>query len=187
MGGNVVGIYAGLRSERVRRAITLEGLGMARVKPESAHRRLVQWLDAQREAPRFKPYASFAELAARLREKNPRLTPERADFLARHWGRENADGTVALRSDPRHKLVNPYLFRIEEALAIWRRATAPVLLVNGRDSHIPGWLKDTPEQLAQRKAAFRSLREVELEDCGHMMHHDQPDRLARLVEDFLRE
>ena len=49
------------------------------------------------------------------------------------------------------------------------------------------WLKDDPEEIAERKAAFRDLREVELEDCGHMMHHDQPARLARLIEDFLEE
>ena len=69
---------------------------------------------------------------------------KRRDFLARHWGREDRGGAVELRSDPRHKAANPYLYRIEEALACWRRITAPVLLVNGKDSHIPAWLKDIP-------------------------------------------
>ncbi|MDB5901297.1 MAG: alpha/beta hydrolase, partial [Betaproteobacteria bacterium] len=94
-------------------------------------------------------------------------------------------GGVELRSDPRHKAANPYLYRIDETLACWRRITAPVLLVNGKDSHIPAWLKDHPAELAERKAAFRDLREAELEDCGHMMHHDQPQRLAELIESFL--
>ncbi|MGZ9014339.1 MAG: alpha/beta fold hydrolase [Burkholderiales bacterium] len=187
MGGNIVVTYAGLRPERVRRAVTLEGLGLARTQAEAAPKRLVQWLDAQRDPPQFRPYASFEALAQRLKSQNPRLTDEKAAFLARHWGREDDSGGVELRSDPRHKAANPYLFRIEEALAIWRRATAPVLLVNGRDSHIPGWLRDNAEQLRERKGAFRSLREIELEDCGHMMHHDQPARLAGLVEGFLAE
>lgn len=185
MGGNIAGTYAGLRPERVARLVTLEGLGMGRTRPDSAPRRLTQWLDAQREPPRFKGYASFEEVAERLKRNNPRLTDAQAQFLAPHWARETEDGSIALRSDPRHKSPNPYLFRVDEALAIWRKATAPVLLVNGRDSHIPGWLKDDPQQLAERKAAFRSLREVELEDCGHMMHYDQPARLAALIEDFL--
>jgi pimeloyl-ACP methyl ester carboxylesterase len=185
MGGNIVVMYAGLRPERVRRVITLEGLGLARTSPDSAPRRLVQWMDAQNEPPRFKPYASFGELAQRLMAKNPRLTEDRAAFLAQHWGRETSDGRVELRSDPRHKVANPYPFRIEEWLAVWRRVTAPVLLVNGRDSHIPGWLRDTPEQVAERKAAFRDLREIDIEDCGHMMHHDQPGRLAEVIERFL--
>jgi pimeloyl-ACP methyl ester carboxylesterase len=187
MGGNIVVTYAGLRPERVRRVISLEGLGLGRTNAESAPKRLVQWLDAQRDPPRFRPYASFAELAQRLQRNNPRLTRERAQFLAREWGHETDAGTVELRSDPRHKVANPYPFRIEESLAIWRRTTAPLLLVNGRDSHIPGWLRDTPEQLAERKGAFRDFREVEIEDCGHMMHHDQPERLAAVIEAFLSE
>jgi len=185
MGGNIAGVYAGLRPHRVRKLVTLEGLGMARTRPESAPKRLGAWLDAQAKPPRFAPYASFAELTARLKRNNPRLNDEHAQFLARHWGQETAIGTVELRSDPRHKAANPYLFRMEETLACWRAITAPVLLVTGRDSHIPGWLKDTPEELAARKGAFRELHEAELEECGHMMHHDQPTRLARLIEDFL--
>jgi pimeloyl-ACP methyl ester carboxylesterase len=185
MGGNIAATYAGLRPERVAKLVTLEGIGMARMISETAPKRLCDWLDAQIEPPRFAPYESFDALAARLKRNNPRLGDERAQFLARHWGRETEAGNVELRSDPRHKAVNPYLFRIDEALACWRRITAPTLLVSGKDSHIPRWLKDRPEELAERKAAFRDLKEAELEDCGHMMHHDQPARLAQLIEAFL--
>lgn len=185
LGGNIAGVYAGVRPDRLARVVSLEGLGMARTTPESAPKRVAQWLDAQRDPPRFNTYASFDEVAARLKRTNLRLPDDRAQFLARHWARETQSGTFELRSDPRHKMVNPYVFRIEEALACWRRVTAPVLLVSGRDSHIPGWMKDTPEQLAERKAAFPNLREAELENCGHMMHHDQPERLAALLEEFL--
>jgi pimeloyl-ACP methyl ester carboxylesterase len=185
MGGNIAGTYAGLRPERIAKLVTLEGLGMARTGAEAAPKRLTDWLNAQREPPRFSTYASFAELAARLKRNNPRLNDDKADFLARHWGRQNESGGVELRSDPRHKAANPYLYRIDETLACWRRITAPVLLVNGKDSHIPAWLKDHPAELAERKAAFRDLSEAEIEDCGHMMHHDQPARLARRIESFL--
>jgi pimeloyl-ACP methyl ester carboxylesterase len=185
MGGNIVVTYAGVRPERVRRVITLEGLGLARTSADSAPRRLVQWMDAQGDPPQFRPYPSFVELAERLKRNNARLTQQKAEFLARHWGRQTDAGTVELRSDPRHKIANPYPFRIEEALAIWRRTTAPVLLVNGRDSHIPGWLRDTPEQVAARKAAFRDFREIDIDDCGHMMHHDQPEKVAEVIEGFL--
>ena len=185
MGGNIAGMYAGLRPARVAKLVTLEGMGMRRTDPSAAPERITEWMDAQIEPPRFFPYASFAELAARLKRNNPRLPDDKADFLARHWGRETPEGKVELLSDPRHKAANPYLYRIEEALACWRRITAPTLFVEGRDSHIRAWLKDHPEQYAERKAAFRDLQEVELEDCGHMMHHDQPGKLARLIEDFL--
>ena len=186
MGGNIAATYAGLRPERIARMATLEGMGLRRSGPESAPDRLVKWLDALVKPPRFAPYASYAELAARLKRNNVRLGDDQAAFLAQHWGMETAAG-VELRSDPRHKAPNPYPYRVDEMLACWRRVTAPVLLVNGRDSHIAGRIKDDPEDYAERKAAFRDLREVWLDDCGHMMHHDQPRQLARLIESFLAE
>jgi pimeloyl-ACP methyl ester carboxylesterase len=187
MGGNIATTYAGLRPERVAMLVTLEGIGMPRIDAAKAPERILKWMDAQRDPPRFRPYASFAEVAERLKRNNPRLADEKARFLARHWAREEASGVVHMLSDPRHKAANPYLFRIEESLACWRRITAPTLLVTGKRSHIVAWLKDVPEELAERKAAFRELTEIELEDCGHMMHHDQPARLGRLIEKFLTE
>jgi pimeloyl-ACP methyl ester carboxylesterase len=186
MGGNVACTYAGMRPQRVARLVTLEGLGMARMNHEQSPGRHAQWLDQLREPPRFKPYKSFAEVAARLKRNNPRLDGVKAEYLARQWARELPSGEVMLASDPRHKIVNPYLFRIDEILACWRRITAPVLLVTGKDSHSSGWLRDTPQQLAERKSAFHNLREVSMENCGHMIHHDQPQRLAEHIEEFLQ-
>jgi pimeloyl-ACP methyl ester carboxylesterase len=41
------------------------------------------------------------------------------------------------------------------------------------------------QELAERRAAFKDLRQVTVADAGHMLHHDQPGRVARLIEDFL--
>ena len=185
MGGVIASVYAGIRPGRVARLASLEGLGLARHAPDQAPLRYAQWLDDLKDPPEFKPYRSFDEVAARLRKNNPRLSDERAAFLAQHWAKRLDSGELVLASDPRHKIVNPYLFRVDEAIACWRRITAPVLLVSGKLSEIPARMKDTPAQLAERKGAFRDRREAELEDCGHMMHHDQPQRLARLIEPFL--
>jgi len=185
MGGVVSGIFGGIRPGRVARLALLEGLGLARRPALEAPLRYAQWLDELEDPPRFRPYDSYDEVAARLKRDNPRLSAEKAAFLARHWAKSLDSGEVVLASDPRHKLVNPYLFRIDEAIACWQRVTAPVLLVSGRQSEIPRRMKDTPEQLAERRNAFRNRREVELDDCGHMMHHDQPERLAAVIEEFL--
>ena len=185
MGGVIASVYAGIRPDRVARLVSMEGLGLARHTPDQAPVRYAQWLDQLKGSPAFKPYRSFDDVAARLRKTNPRLPEEHAAFLARHWAKQLPGGEIVLHSDPRHKTFNPYLFRIDEAIACWRRVTAPVLLVSGRQSEIPARMKDTPEQLAERKGAFRDCREVLLEDCGHMMHHDQPQQLAQLIEDFL--
>jgi pimeloyl-ACP methyl ester carboxylesterase len=187
MGGVVASMYSGIRPDRVARLVSMEGLGLARHAPGQAPVRYAQWLDQLHEPSSFRPYRSLDEVAARLRKTNPRLTEQRAAFLALHWAKRRDNGEFVLLSDPVHKTVNPYLFRIDEAIACWRRVTAPVLLVSGKLSEIPGRMKDTPEQLAERKGAFRDRREIELDDAGHMMHHDQPERLAPLIEQFLLE
>ena len=49
------------------------------------------------------------------------------------------------------------------------------------------WFKTGEEDLAERRAAYRNLTEVRLTDCGHMLHHEQPERLAEVLEGFLAE
>lgn len=186
MGGNVAAMYAGVRPERVARLVNLEGFGLAPTDPKQAPKRYARWLDELAGAPpSFRDYESFDALAARLRETNPRLGAERAAFLARHWGRARADGRVELASDPAHKLVNPVLYRIEEAEACWGNVVAPVLWVAGAETRIPEALKIEPHSLAARKACFGNLTERIIPDAGHMLHHDQPERLAEVVEAFL--
>ena len=35
-----------------------------------------------------------------------------------------------------------------------------------------------------RIACFSDIREVVLQECGHNLHHDQPQQVARLIEEF---
>jgi pimeloyl-ACP methyl ester carboxylesterase len=184
LGGNVAALYAGVRPARVARFANLEGFGMAPTRPEQAPRRYARWLEELGDPPAFRPYDDFAALAARLRSGNKRLSPEKAQFLARHWGKE-LDGKVVLRSDPAHKIVNPVLYRYEEMRACWREVTAPVLWMEAAESETLQRMKLTAGDLAERRAAFRDLRHVTVAHAGHMLHHDQPEAVARLLEEFL--
>jgi pimeloyl-ACP methyl ester carboxylesterase len=183
LGGNVGALYAGVRPSRVARFVNLEGFGMAPTRPEQAPGRYARWLEELRDPPGFRPYEDFSELAARLRDGNSRLAPDRAEFLARHWGKEAEGKGVVLRSDPRHKIVNPVLYRYEEARACWGEVTAPVLWVEGAESQARKRLKLA--DLQERRAAFRNLRHVTVPHAGHMLHHDQPGAVARLLDEFL--
>ena len=87
MGGNVATLYAGVRPERVRALVNLEGLGLAGDAPDKTPARLAQWLDEMRAPPLLQDYASLDEVAARLRKNNPRLSDERARYLAANWSR----------------------------------------------------------------------------------------------------
>jgi pimeloyl-ACP methyl ester carboxylesterase len=185
MGGNVAAMYAGIRPQRVARLVNLEGFGLAGTDPEQAPKRYARWLEEVAGTPSFRDYDSYEALAQRLRANNPRLVPERALFLAHHWGRDKADGRVELASDPAHKRVNPVLYRLEEAEACWRNVAAPVLWVSGAETKALEVLKLAPQALAERKACFSRLVEKVIPQAGHMVHHDQPERLAEVVEEFL--
>jgi pimeloyl-ACP methyl ester carboxylesterase len=185
LGGNVAAMYAGIRPHRLAKLVNLEGFGMAPTRPEQAPARYARWLNELHERPMLRSYKDFAELATRLQKNNARLSRERAQFLARHWGREAGEGGVVLRSDPAHKIVNPVLYRYEEVRACWREVSAPVLWVDASESDTLKRLGLSEPQHAERRSSFPKLEYVTVRDAGHMLHHDQPEAVARLIEAFL--
>ena len=78
MGGNVALLYAGIRSERVRAVINLEGFGLRETYAAQAPGRFAQWLDELRSGATLRDHADAGEVAARLVRNNRRLRPERA-------------------------------------------------------------------------------------------------------------
>jgi pimeloyl-ACP methyl ester carboxylesterase len=184
LGGNVAMLYAGIRPARVARLVNLEGVGLPATRAEQAPRRYARWLDELRDPPGLKSYASFAALADRLQQGNRRLSRERAEFLARHWGRETEAGSVVLRGDAGHKIVNPVLYRYEEVRACWQQISAPVLWIDAAESDTLGRLGIDAAQYAERRSAIKDLTYRVVEQSGHMLHHDQPEAVARLVETF---
>jgi pimeloyl-ACP methyl ester carboxylesterase len=194
LGGNVVMHYAGARPQRVQALVSLDGFGIPFEAAELAPQKLARWLDALREPAGFRPYAGLAGVADRLQKTNPRLPRDKAEFLARHWASELPDGRAELTSDPRHKLPFPTTYRMEELYAAWRAITAPVLWVAGAQSDIPRWLDAHPEGetpgdglagVRARMAHVPGAQLAVIDDAGHMLHHDQPQAVARLIEPFL--
>jgi pimeloyl-ACP methyl ester carboxylesterase len=192
LGGNLVSLYAGVRPERVERLVNLEGTGLPPHPPEMAPKRMADWLAVLRQKdegklPWFRKYANHGEFAARLQKDNPRLTDERADFMARHLGEVKDDGMIGLAADVHHRWDSPTLYRVEEYMAIWRNIAAPVLMITGAHSFLFSRFfgKDAPEY-RRRVECFRDIKEVMLENSGHNMHHDEPETVARLIEEFMQ-
>jgi pimeloyl-ACP methyl ester carboxylesterase len=184
MGGNVASLYAGARPERVRCIANLEGFGMPRTQPAQGPGRVRQWLDELRNFPAPRDYDSFETLGSAIRRRHPRIAPERADFIARQWAQQDPAGRVQLLGDPRHRRVNPVLYRREDSEALWREITAPMLLILGEESELLARLgtDGTPRAL---KAAMPTAEIVTVAGAGHMLQFEQPERVAALVEDFL--
>ena len=191
MGGNVVMMYAGARPARIRRLVNLEGFGMPATQPAQAPGRLAQWMDEIRAFERgekdLKPYDSADGVAKRLMKTNPRLSPDKALWLARHWAERDAQGRWHILGDAAHKIVNPLLYRVDEALALYAAITAPVLSVHAADDSLGQWYKQrySLQDYLQRLAHVRDCRTAVVQDAGHMLHHDQPQAVAALIEDFV--
>lgn len=184
MGGNVASLYAGLRPERVRAVVNLEGFGLPRTSPDQAPGRLRAWLDQTRSAAASKDYGSIAELAALVRKRYPRCSEAQAAFVAGAWGRLTGDGRVHLKADPRHRWVNPVLYRREEAQACWRAVKAPVLMLVGNESEYLGGLGDDGTDAALR-AMIPGMELIRVPGAGHMLHIEKAEAVAPLVEQFL--
>jgi len=188
LGGNVALLYAGLRPGRVRNVVSLDGFGIPAEGPDAAPAKFTAWLDALEKPPVLTPYRSLAAVADRLQKNNRRLARDKAEYLASHWGEALPDGSARLRADPRHKLPFPNVYRLEEVFAIWQRITAPALWVVADDSDIPRWLAgggDPAAEIQRRMAHVPGARLVTIKDAGHMLHHDQPEAVARALETFL--
>jgi pimeloyl-ACP methyl ester carboxylesterase len=190
MGGNVVGIYAGVRPQRVRRLINLEGFGMPATSPEKAPRHYARWLDELREPAVVRTYPNVAAVAARLQKTNPRLSDARAAFLAPHWSAPNDAGEWEILGDPAHMKPSPILYRVEEVMACWSAISAPVLWVEAEDTNMWQWMGPKPQariEIDRRLAHLKNAQSHMMAGAGHMLHHDQPEQLARLIETFLAE
>ena len=192
MGGNVAMIYAGVRPERIRKLVNLEGFGLGATEPAQAPGRYAKWMDELKRLHRGEldllPYDAVGGVARRLMKTNPRLSLDKANWLASHWSSPDADGKWRILGDPAHKITNANIYRAEETLAIYRCITAPVLAVEASDDSLAKWHqgKYTLDDYHERLKQVPDAQVAVIEDAGHMLHHDQPVPLARLIEDFLR-
>ena len=184
MGGNIALLYSGVRPQRVRRLVSLEGFGMARTTPDQAPARYAQWLDEVKRGTEFAVYADYDQFVRVLARRNLRTTPERLEYIARSWAREREDGRIELWADPRHKRINPVLYQRDQAEACWRAITAPLLFVIGDQSEVAQRMAEeiAPEKLHQ---VFRRVTSATVSGAGHMLHHERPEELATLIEEFL--
>lgn len=191
MGGNIAMLYGGSRPQRIRRLVNLEGFGMPGAKASQAPGRYAKWMDQLKAYHRgeleLKAYDSVDGVASRLMKTNKRLSQDKADWLARHWSREEADGKWRVLGHAAHKIINANLYRVDEVLEIYRAITAPTLSVEASHDSLSDWWQGryTLPDYHERLKAVSDLRTAVVPDAAHMLHHDQPEHLARLIEDFL--
>lgn len=182
MGGTISFIYTGTFPARVRKLVLIEGIGALPAEFADAPPRMERWITEVRLLPHRKivEYSSLDVAADRLRRKNPRLQPDLALELARTGMRRLDNGSWVWKFDPLHRTAAPQPFYSRQAIEFFRRIECPVLIVNGADSRM------TPRpDFEERIGAIRHRAVAEVENAGHMIHHDNPGKLAELVSDFI--
>jgi pimeloyl-ACP methyl ester carboxylesterase len=184
MGGNIAMLYAGVRPQRIRRLVSLEGFGLPRATPDQAPARYAEWLEEVKHGTEFAVYDNYDQLVRVLARRNPRTPKDRVEFIARSWGQPRGDGKIELRADPKHKRTNPVLYSREQAEACWRAIEAPILFVLGDQSELAKRMGDELTE-PRLRSIYRQLTLASVNDAGHMMHHERPDEVAALIEEFL--
>jgi pimeloyl-ACP methyl ester carboxylesterase len=184
LGGGVVLHYAGVYPERVRKAVSIEGLGFTLGNTRiSQSQRIRAWIEAVRgvENRQVKSYPDLAAAVARMKEANPHLSDEVAQHLTLHGTNWEPNGSLVWKFDNFARLFPPYGHRVDEIVEVFGQVSCPVLLFWGLESFFP-----VPEE-DPRRLAIRNHRLVRVAGAGHWVHHDQLDLFLRETTAFLRD
>ena len=185
LGGGIVLQYSGVYPEKVRKVVSIEGLGpppdMIQQQPKHAHQRMELWISQMRDLAGRLPrrYKTLDEAVKRMQDANTRLSAEQAHHLTVHGMNRNEDGTYTWKFDNYVRAQSPYRFNIDDAREIWGRITCPTLLFRGAESWASDPIKDG------RAKAFRNVKFVTIPNAGHWVHHDQLDLFLKEVQEFL--
>lgn len=205
LGGQIASRYAGLFASQVQGLLLVEGLGppdptWPDVEPDywqdlDRYRALVLERFALPSRLRALPDRAFA--AQRLLHNNPRLTPARARAIA-----EVATIQRTVDGEPQwHWAFDPRVastfvgFSEESSQRLWQAVTAPVLTITGdlAEEYWRGAMlygadykgRFQPGEYEARIAPFANIRHERFEGSGHMVHFDEPERLAATAVAFM--
>ena len=194
MGANIATAYAGIRPARVRKLVNLEGFGLPDSRPAQAPSRYAQWLDELAQLNQgtlqLKTYTGVQGVAQRLIKTNPRLTLDKALWLAQHWAEPLPDdsGQWRILGDNAHKVVHARLYRVDEIMAIYQRISAPTLAIEASDNSLAQWFKHGEHSLEEHHRRLSHIPNCTvhtIDSAGHMVHHDQPQTVAQHLQSFL--
>ena len=165
MGGLVASVLAAQRSDLVRHLVLIE----AGVRPmtEIDFKALEAWFD--RWPARF----ADEDEAATFFGYGKRSTPAWVDGLAR------TPHGLLRRFDPETMLRAMRALASTSRAAEWSEISAPITLIRAADSVI------TDDEVEEMVAMRPNTHVIEIEDCGHDVHLDQPKQVADLLTDIV--
>ena len=186
LGGSISLQYTGLFPDKVKKVVSIEGLGpppkmlKARIA-QTPQERSIKWMDQLRDLAGRTPrrYVSIDEALGRMQEANPHLTPDQARHLTIHGVNQNEDGSWSWKFDNYVRAFSPVFFHIKEMHALWQNITCPTLLIRGTESWAGDPVKDGRAEL------FGNAQIVNVEKAGHWVHHDRLEEFLDITRNFL--
>jgi pimeloyl-ACP methyl ester carboxylesterase len=155
------------------------------MEQKSIPERFALYLDFRRgalENRSWRAYESFDALVERRSQQNPLLSQGWLRYFLHHGARRDADGW-RWKVDP-HAAGGFGPWKPDWLPEIYAKLQVPLLAVIGSRQDTWGPL---PEPLlAERLAGVRQLERATVQDSGHFIHMEQPERTAELVLDFVR-
>ncbi len=177
LGGSVVSIYAGIRPERIRRLVLLDGLGLSDNLDGSVER-LVQYLDGVKAPLVSRVLPSFEAAVERLRERLEGLDEPAIQLYVRRHVRSGPEGlSWSFDERLRRRFGAPY--RQDAHLLVLARITAPTLLL------VPEHTLFHPAEIDRLAAAIPDHRREDLPGLGHALHVQAAGEVARRICRFL--
>jgi pimeloyl-ACP methyl ester carboxylesterase len=183
LGGMIVTHYAGLYPDRVKKLVSIEGVGFPpnhRVHGP-APERTRRWIEDVRktEGREARSYPDLESAVARMKEANPHLSDEVARHLTLHGTNWNSDGSIVWKFDNFVRPLGPYGHHIPDVVEIFGQIACPVLLFWGQESFSKPPVDDP------RVNAIRDIRIIEVPHAGHWVHHDRLDLFLDETKSFL--
>jgi|TARA_B110000211_G_C14093383_1_gene560957 pimeloyl-ACP methyl ester carboxylesterase len=185
LGGNIAGIYAGLRPSRVSHLISLDGFGpLVNEIPVDPRKVMRDFLD-ETNSSRHKIYPDVQAMADRLSVSNPRLSQQNALYLAENSSKPSTNGGRHWLYAPQIRVSLPSFRNFDEWGRIWSDVICPTLWIQSGDKR-PNAPTNNPSEMRRRAEMMPpGLVRITLDDTGHNLHHDAAEKIGSLVSKFL--
>ena len=199
LGGHISSKYAALFPEQIKSLILVEGLGppsqdnLSELEEINAYRNnlLARQINAAKPA---KQMPTIEDATKRLISNNPRLPENKAKKIAKFLT-TNSEDALAWNFDPRaNGVFIGTSYRENEKF--WRHSKCPTCIVSGAlsyeywDKEMSAYNRPSHFQTGEMEARVAQFPDAEhhwFEMSGHMVHYDEPDRLASVCETFLEK
>ncbi len=199
LGGHIASRYAALFPEQIKSLILVEGLGPPNQKSLTDSDELQTYRSTLisrsiKVNKTSKPMLNLEEATNRLRLNNSRLGEAQAKKIA-EFLITRSQGSLTWNFDPKTNGVFIGTSYAENE-KFWRQIICPSCIVSGTLSY-EYWEKESitnnrparfkEGEIERRVAYFKQAEHHWFDKSGHMVHYDEPDKLADLCNNFLEK